>query len=129
MAVSNLKVMLTNQQHDYLRWSKIFGKTEMSSREGGMNHGYEQLWGYFGLSYSSWVTMPRSLMHEMPDDWQAKMAALLEEWDNAWDTHDLPSPYVIAKREDGRFTSWPSWVNQYRHPDRESIAKHSRLNG
>jgi hypothetical protein len=26
--------------------------------------------------------MPRVLMHEMPEDWQDRMAALCEEWEN-----------------------------------------------
>lgn len=47
--------------------------------------GYDALWNWFGLSRSSWLTLPRVLMHEMPDDWQRKMAKLLEEYDEYWD--------------------------------------------
>lgn len=38
--------------------------------------GYDALWGWFGLSRASFLVLPRVLMHEMPDDWQLRMAAL-----------------------------------------------------
>lgn len=84
--------------------------------------GYEKLWGWFGLSRASWLTLPRVLMHEMPDDWQRRMAQLLEEWDETWDGSELPAPTVSAKNPNGRFTKWPTWLLQYRHPDREAIS-------
>lgn len=89
---------------------------------GVMPKGYERLWGWFSLSRASFLTLPRVMMHEMPDDWQWKMAALLEEWDNTWDSYDLPSPSVIAKKE-GKFTKWPDWLLNYRHPDRGEVEK------
>lgn len=85
-----------------------------------IRRGYERLWGWFELSYASWLTLPRVLMHEMPDEWQKKMAALLEEWNETWDGSDMPSPFVTAK-QDGRFTRWPWFIRNYRHPDREQI--------
>lgn len=85
--------------------------------------GYESLWRWFSLSYASWLTLPRSLMHEMPDEWQQKMTDLLEEWDETWDGRDMPSPFVSAKSGDGKFTKWPGWLLQYRHPDKQNIDK------
>ena len=82
--------------------------------------GYEALWLWFSLSYASWLTLPRVLMHEMPDDWQKRMAELLAEWDDTWDSSELPSPSVTAKAE-GKFTKWPEWVLSYRHPDKAQI--------
>jgi len=87
-----------------------------------MRAGYDRLWRWFGFSYASWLTMPRIMMHEMPDEWQDKMAALLEEWDNTWDSSDMPSPSVSA-RQNGKFTKWPEWLLRYRHPDRSEIKK------
>lgn len=91
--------------------------------------GYDQLWLWFGLSYAAWLTLPRVLMHEMPDDWQAKMAALLEQWDAAWNLGAFPSPEVTAKA-DGKYRKWPVWILNYRHPDRTEIerlrAEHER---
>jgi hypothetical protein len=85
--------------------------------------GYEALWGWFGLSYASWLTLPRVLMHEMPDDWQARMAQLLEEWAAHW---DIPNelceliPQVNAKRGN-KFTKWPEFILDYRHPDEGAV--------
>lgn len=84
--------------------------------------GYAALWGWFGLSYASWLTLPRVLMHEMPDDWQARMAQLLQEYDDAW---NIPEPLqcettVCAKRS-GRFVSLPSVLLNYRHPSMDEI--------
>lgn len=77
---------------------------------------------WFGLSYATWLTLPRSMMHEMPEEWQQKMADLLFEWDETWDSSSTPSPFVIA-RKDNRFTKWPAWLLNYRHPDKDQINK------
>jgi hypothetical protein len=34
------------------------------------NVGREKLWDWFGLSYASWLTLPRVLMHEIPNEWR-----------------------------------------------------------
>jgi hypothetical protein len=46
--------------------------------------GYNRLWLWFSISRTGWVTLPRVLIHEMPDDWQDRMAALLEEYDRTF---------------------------------------------
>lgn len=96
--------------------------TLSEKRKAALFVGRERLWGWFGFGYASWLTMPRVLMHEMPDEWQDKMAALLEEWDETWETDHLPSPSVSAKSGQ-RFTRWPSWVLDYRRPCRNEIDK------
>ncbi len=83
-------------------------------------HGYEKLWAWFGLSYASWLTLPRAMMHEMPDDWQEKMADLMEEWDKTWDSGEMPESIVCAKKN-GKFTKWPEWILNYRRPNIEQI--------
>lgn len=84
--------------------------------------GHHSLWNWFGLSYSTWLTLPRVLMHEMPDEWQGKMAALLEEWDETWNGRDMPNPYVSAK-QGGKFVRWPQWLLNYKYPDADEIEK------
>ena len=46
-----------------------------------------------GLSRASWITLPRVLCHETPDEtpdeWQLKMAKLMEEYDKYWDFSNL----------------------------------------
>lgn len=83
--------------------------------------GYDQLWLWFGLSRASFCVMPRVLMHAMPDEWQAKMAALLQEYDATFDTSDLPNCKVMAVGKGERFEKWPEWVLTYRRPDTGEI--------
>jgi hypothetical protein len=87
-----------------------------------MRDGYDRLWLWFSLSRASWLTLPRIMMHEMTDEWQNKMAELLEEWDETWNSDDMPEPSVSAKM-DGKYTRWPNWLLCYRHPDRREIEK------
>lgn len=84
------------------------------------NHGAERLWCWFGLGRPTWLTLPRVLMHEMPDEWQDQMAALLEQWDETWNTSHLPTTMVTA-RSGRKFCKWPDWLLNYRHPDRQEI--------
>lgn len=88
-----------------------------------MREGYDRLWRWFGLSHASWLTIPRIMMHEMPDEWQDKMAELMEEWDETWDSGEMPYPSVSAKGHDNKFTRWPSWLLNYRRPDKAEINK------
>lgn len=81
--------------------------------------GYDALWEWFGLSYATWLTLPRVLMHEMPDVWQSKMADLLNEFDETWGNAPDLSCHVMIK-EGNRFVKMPAWV-EYRHPDREFL--------
>lgn len=85
--------------------------------------GYDRLWDYFGLSYASWLTMPRVLMHAMPDGWQDRMASLLEEYDAQWDFSRLDADYGTTVRVtvNGRLVKTPDWLLNYRHPDRRAI--------
>ena len=81
--------------------------------------GHSALWGWFGLSRASWLTLPRSVMHEMPDEWQGKMAALLKEFDHA--TRNAPEEIqatpTVVPRNGNRFGRWPGWLLNYRHSD------------
>lgn len=39
----------------------------------------EPVHAFFGLSYSSYLVLPRTLLQSMPHEWQARLVALLEE--------------------------------------------------
>lgn len=82
--------------------------------------GYDALWLWFNLSYASFLTLPRVLMHEMPDEWQRKMANLLEEFDTTFDTSHLPNTTVRCVR-DGKLVEMPEFLKSYRHPRYEDI--------
>ena len=83
--------------------------------------GYDALWEDFGLSYASFLTLPRVLMHEMPDEWQGKMAELLSEWHSTWSWPDDIGTSTVCHRLEGKFAPWPRWMLNYRHPNRDFI--------
>lgn len=85
--------------------------------------GYQRLWGWFGLTRANFLTLSRAMMHEMPDEWQSKMAALLEEWGDHWPNHPDVDLYVSGRR-DGKFAELPEAMKQYRHPDSAALAKY-----
>lgn len=78
--------------------------------------GRDRLWSWFSLSYSAYAVLPRVMMHGMPDDWQDRMAALLEEWDEAWTKQPAITAHVQIKQAN-RFIKTPEWLLNYRHPD------------
>ena len=84
--------------------------------------GYAALWLWFGLSRASWLTLPRVLMHEMPDDWQARMAQLLEEYDAAWNIPEsMQCETMVSAKRNGKFVRLPSVLLTYRHPRKDEI--------
>ena len=89
--------------------------------------GEDALWEWFGLSRASWLTLPRALMHEMPDNWQAKMAALLRQFDAEYPFIDQPGyDTQVTLKRGRRFVSAPSWLTNYRHPDPDEIQRMTR---
>jgi hypothetical protein len=82
--------------------------------------GSEALWQWFGLSYASWLTLPRVLMCQMPDEWQGQMAKLLNEIQEKFYPLELETRVSVVKNK--RLTMVPSWIRDYRHPDLEAIA-------
>ena len=87
------------------------------SQDGG-----HRLWCWFSLSYASFLTIPRVLMHSMPDDWQNRMAALLEEYENFFPNQPDIGTQVQAIK-DGKLTKMPEFLKNYRHPDYVAIEK------
>lgn len=85
--------------------------------------GHRDLWGWFGLSRASFLTLPRVLMHEMPDEWQGKMAALLREYDEAFPHQPDIGTRVQCTTPDGKLAKFPSWMLNYRRPDYAEIEK------
>lgn len=78
-----------------------------------------QLW--FGLSRASFCVMPRVLMEAMPEEWQSKMAALLHEYSETFDTSlggAVHECIVSAKDRNGKFSRLPNAILNYRHPNK-----------
>lgn len=71
---------------------------------------------WFGLTYASYLTLPRCLMEAMPGEWKARMALLLHEMDEAFDRAPIEGEYAVnVRNEKGRFVYDP--LREYRHPD------------
>lgn len=78
--------------------------------------------GWFGLTYSSYLVVQRSLLEAMPLAWQRKFVALLKEIGEEFDTDDeriKGSFWVRACDISGTFVKDP--LRDYRHPDRALI--------
>lgn len=78
--------------------------------------GRDRLWLWFELSRASWLTIPRVLLHDMPDEWQDKMAALLEEYERTYRNWPEGIGTRVQITDGGRLTSAHNWLLQYRHP-------------
>jgi hypothetical protein len=76
---------------------------------------------WFNLSYASWLTLPRVLMEAMPVAWQDRMAALLNEYDEAFPNQPDIGTRVQITDSAGHLTKTPPWLINYRRPNREKI--------
>lgn len=85
--------------------------------------GYYKLWGWFGLSYVLWITIPRVLAHEMSCEWQSKMAELLNEYDKAWNFDEIDCNIEVRLRQNNKLIKTPGWLINYRRPDYNKINK------
>ena len=83
----------------------------------------ETLARWWGLSYASWLTVPRVLMQAMPAEWQERAGVLLAEYSAAFpNTPDL-TVGVTVRGPDGKLVAMPQWLNNYRHPKQAEIDK------
>ena len=73
--------------------------------------------GWFGLSYSHYIVIPRSLLEAMPHDWQKRAIVLFNEFREVFDHN---ADYMIKLRgEDGKFLHDP--LANYRHPETDAF--------
>ena len=103
--------------------NEVFSDEYPEEKSTDKQSGYDKLWNWFGLSKATFCVLPRSVMHEMPDEQQCKMAKLLDEWDDAWEFSNTGiSLNNIQLRDDkGRMMHAPDWLLNYRHPNKEII--------
>lgn len=81
---------------------------------------------WFELSYAQYLTIPRSILEAMPEDWQHKMTNLLVELDNTFDWRPKEGRYWV-KLKDGKGRYVVDCLMQYRHPDFEYIQSLKKL--
>ncbi len=68
---------------------------------------FEAIHLWFELTYANYLVLPRAVLQSMPDPWQAKFVALLEEMQAAYGHLDWPAYAVNARGEGGRFIKDP----------------------
>lgn len=99
---------LTKEQEDLLlrRLSRLDDHTEIPSKTNSDS--------YFGLTYASWLVLPRTALQSMPEEWQNKFFLLVEE---LYDCIEFPEPqpdsYEVTARKDGKFIALN--IPPYRH--------------
>lgn len=77
---------------------------------------------WFGLTYSSWLTLPRVLLSAMPDEWQFRFTQCLDELDDTFDSMGCDGLEIEVRfKRDGKYVKTPDYVGQYRHPSIEFI--------
>jgi hypothetical protein len=85
-----------------------------------VGEGHDALWLWFGLDLASFLVMPRVMLHAMPDEWQATMARLCNEWDETW----INQPSIgtrVQVTQNGKLIPTPDWIVNYRYPDRKQL--------
>lgn len=67
----------------------------------------EPIHTWFGLTYSSYLVLPRSALQTMPTEWQRRLVALLEESRAYLDTDDMPEDYQVRAKKNGKYIQDP----------------------
>lgn len=75
---------------------------------------------WFGLTYASYLVLPRSVMQSMPAEWQETMVKLLDECGDRLGQHYEANEYDVRLRVNGKFASDP--LSGYRHNQLEPVA-------
>nr|WP_320132353.1 hypothetical protein [uncultured Holophaga sp.] len=83
--------------------------------------GADALSEWFSLSYAGFLTIPRVLMEAMPDVWQCRMAALLNEYSETWTEWPAGMSSRVQILVDGKLVRTPDWMKNYRHPDERAL--------
>lgn len=77
---------------------------------------------WFDLSYAQYLTIPRSVLQAMPQEWQHRFAKCLYELDDAIDWRPKQGRYWCRLRDaNGRFVNDP--LENYRHPPKIVVRK------
>lgn len=86
-------------------------------------NGSDELWNWFECSRATFLTIPRVLLHSMPDEWQGRLAKLLREYDEAFPNQPELGTTVRVVDMQGNLVKTPPWLLNYRHPNREEVKK------
>jgi hypothetical protein len=75
----------------------------------------EPIHGWFGLTYSSYLVLPRTVLQSMPVEWQERFVDLLEELGEAMTKAGIEQPagYWVRPTDGKRFIK--ETLPHYRH--------------
>lgn len=77
----------------------------------------------FNLTYASWLILPRTLLMDMPTQWQEKFVKLLDEYNES--VADLAPDYelqlYVQAKQSGKFTKLPDIYCNYRNPQHMDV--------
>lgn len=62
---------------------------------------------WFGLTYSSYLVLHRTLLQSMPEEWQEKFVACLEELNEAYGDQVPNFKYEVRAKADGKYAHDP----------------------
>ena len=74
----------TGQQTEALEHAAAVDRLITAWRLAAGHADREAIHRHFGLSYANYLVLPRTLLQSMPDEWQARFVALLDEMDTAF---------------------------------------------
>lgn len=116
---------------NFRRFTEDYSHSEVTERGGVMHLSkdgaiMEEPMGYFfGLSYASWLVLPRLALQEMPLDWQARFMALMEEGEYLG--LETPRDVSVVRKKAGKFVNNDHWNNYRRGTVRGARAEDERL--
>jgi len=68
----------------------------------------DRVHSWFELSYAQYLTIPRSVLQSMPDEWQDRFVKCLEELDNTIDWRPKSGRYWVQLKDGrGRYVEDP----------------------
>lgn len=84
-------------------------------REGPINNA-------FGLTYASFVVLPRTVLMDMPIEWQEKFIELMDELNDTFDYEEkLQMDIEVSVKKNNKYAKMPEWIYKYRHPQHKDI--------
>jgi len=81
---------------------------------------------WFELSYAQYLTIPRSVLQEMPNEWQKRFVQCLEELDSTLDWRPKDGCYWV-KLKDGKGQFKKDRFMNYRYPTEIPKVKHGKV--
>lgn len=85
--------------------------------------GQSKLDDFFGLSYASWLTLPRVFLNDIPDEWKKQFTELLEQLEDRYPNAPNMSNRVMLVDASGKFRKTPKELINYRRPDRDFLKR------